>query len=106
MLFLFSDNHKIHIGDSIQIHTSVPDNYFYVKHKTNNGTLIHGQTVMVGTAHVIATLDSVRGVDSTLIKFHPPISTQADMFIYPLISVVPEKVVLPWDPFRSSKLVF
>uniref|UniRef100_A0A1B6DER5 BIG2 domain-containing protein n=1 Tax=Clastoptera arizonana TaxID=38151 RepID=A0A1B6DER5_9HEMI len=98
-----SNNHKINIGDAVQIQTTVPDNYFSTIFRTNNGTLIFGKTIQIGTAPVIATLESVRRADNTLIKFHPPIFTQADMFIYPRIVVIPGTVILPWDPVRNNK---
>ncbi|XP_054278791.1 nuclear pore membrane glycoprotein 210-like [Macrosteles quadrilineatus] len=92
------NNHKIHIGDSVYIRTEVSESYFRTTDMTRNGTVVDGVTVKVGTAPVTATLETVRTIGGTEVKFKPVITAQEDMLIYPRLQVVPDHVIVPWDP--------
>jgi hypothetical protein len=99
-----SDDHRFHIGDGVQVLTSIPEKYFHVEYSTDNNTHHYGWPQKAGTAQVNATLEGVRHLPGILYPT-PRISVNATMLIYNPVSLHPPAVALPWDPTVQPKYV-
>jgi hypothetical protein len=99
-----SDDHKFHIGDGVQVSTSIPENYFHVEYSTDNNTHHYGWPEKAGTAQVNTTLEGVRNPSGILYPT-PRITAVAAMLIYNPVSLHPPAVALPWDPVMQPKYV-
>lgn len=93
----FSADHKLHIGNDVEVSLSVPEEYFHVETRSSNGTYIHGWPVEVGSAQVSATLLSVVAPGGTINRISPKITTQNKLTIFKPMSINPSQVLLPWN---------
>lgn len=97
-----SDNHKIFIGESVLLVTTVPDDLFDIGDMTKNGSYLTGTALQPGVAPVRSVLESVRGIGGKIIPIEPVLSAQAELEIFPKLAIKPSEVILPWHPRISS----
>ncbi|XP_049962965.1 nuclear pore membrane glycoprotein 210 [Schistocerca serialis cubense] len=97
------ENHRLSIGDGVEVATLIPEAYFEIQTKSNNGTYVYGSPSEVGTAQVRSTLLSVTDVEGRIHAISPKISAQANLMIYKRIAITPSEVLLPWHPLKRPK---
>ncbi|XP_075220860.1 nucleoporin 210 [Lycorma delicatula] len=90
------DNHKLVIGESTTLVTSVSNDMFELRDMNRNGSYLIGVAKRPGIAPVLSKLESVRGSHGELIKIEPVLSAQADLEIFPRLAIKPSEIVLPW----------
>lgn len=97
LIFVFcSTDHKIFLGSGVDIHVSI-DEAFHVEERSKNGSWLTGWGVKESRTDVQAILESISHPDLPKVTLENPISGQANVYIYPRISLSPSEVVLPWD---------
>ena len=96
-----SFKHKIHIGPHAVVELTFGDSFYSVE-KTRNGSYIHGYARETGTIPVSGECSSVRTDDNNVVKFNS-VTAQAEIIVYPGLSIKPAEIILPWDPRESLK---
>ncbi|KAG5875314.1 hypothetical protein JTB14_016901 [Gonioctena quinquepunctata] len=97
-----SDDHKLYIGESVQIYMDISPE-FVVTSRSLNGSWLTGYGVKSSIATVQASLDGVHSEKTGEIKCEKPITAKSDLIIYPRITITPSEVILPWDPVTRPK---
>lgn len=95
---VFSDDHKIHLGEGVNLRTTVDQAYFLPSFRASNGSFISGVAVQQGATEVQTTLMSVFSTKLGTVNLEPQLTAKAEIQIYPRIKINPEEVILPWDP--------
>ncbi|GJQ66575.1 hypothetical protein Trydic_g4553 [Trypoxylus dichotomus] len=96
-----SDNHKLYLGPTVELHTQVGEN-FHVQQRSANGSWLTGWAHNEGLAPVQAVLEGVihPRLGSSKIE---PLTASKDLMIYPRITLRPTEIILPWDPVARPK---
>lgn len=102
LIFFFSSDNRLYLGPGVQIQTQVGE-AFHVEERSQNGSWMLGWGLKESRAVVSAKLDAV--VHPKLGKFalDQPIISQAELYLYPRITISPAEVVLPWDTQLKPK---
>lgn len=100
-LFYHREKHKISIGPHAIITMKV-DTKFHIIQSTKNGSYVSGYAQEIGIIHIEAEFSSVRTNDNILIRFDR-LTAEADITVYPELTVSPAEVFIPWDPVESFK---
>lgn len=100
--FLVSNDHKLHIGPGVEIHTQISDE-FHVQQRTLNGSWLTGWAVREGVAPIQATLKSLIHPKLGRYAVDPPLNAQGELLIFSRIDLSPSEVILPWDPVIKPK---
>lgn len=79
-----NDNQLITLGPKYQINSELDENIFYKLSKTANGSRIYGETLKDGSSPVVGAYEHLRA--------------RAELLVYKAISLIPARVVLPYDP--------
>lgn len=96
-----SKDHRIHLGEGVEVDVKIDEKYLNVDSKTQNGTHIVATPVATGTTIVEATLIGIINNKGKRVSSTPRLSTTAELAIHPPVSVTPKTLAVPWD--RRSK---
>ncbi|KAF0309747.1 Nuclear pore membrane glycoprotein 210 [Amphibalanus amphitrite] len=89
---------RLWIGENVVVELTVEEEYFSMDLTSDNGTYAEGTTVSTGHAKIRARLTGYRVPDGSEHRLAVPLEATATLEIYPPLAVVPELVVLPWNP--------
>lgn len=83
------DDNKIILGSKYKIQSQLNESIFYPISRNRNGSRINGETVKSGTSIVEATFNNLQA--------------QEELLVYAQIQLVPEIVILPYDPNNPKR---
>jgi nuclear pore complex protein Nup210 len=83
------DDQKITLGTNYLIKSTYDNALFYAIDTTNNGTRIYGEAIRAGTSPVTGSFQKLKA--------------NAEMLIYKGIDIIPQLVILPYDPNNLNR---
>ena len=82
-------NNKIFPSDNIVMQLEVEAGFFEIEHRTENGTMLVGKPIKVGTAEVSVTLLGVRDESGDLLELSPHLHASGQLEIFDQIKLTP-----------------
>lgn len=98
-----ADDHKIHLGEGVNLKTIVDEDYFSPAFISSNGSFLTGTAIEQGNTEIKTTLLSVMSTTLGTVNLEPKLTAKAQMLIFPPIILNPAEVILPWDPVTRPR---